>query len=717
MDKVAKARFGFLGLLSLLVPAGSAFSADPAPKIETDHTSVELVSQYEAAAPGTTQWIGIDFKPKDGWHVYWKNPGDSGLPPRAEFSASPGGSKFGPLEFPTPDRIPYGPLVNYGYEGEVLYPARWTVPADAKAGENVTVTANLKWLICKEECVPGRATLTLRLPVGPAEALEKTSGTHTKLFATSTASLSKPAEGKVRLVLSPEGDRVEIAMIAPEAKALSKAKLKNVFFFPEGEYGIAADAKQVATATADGFSLVIPRKEKKPVGELRGVLKIADGKSYFVSEVIDPKLVAATTARRAPAVPADSTSTSLALMLVFAFIGGLILNLMPCILPVLSIKVLGLANQAGSDRAGVRKHGIVFTLGIFVSFWILAAILITLRSSGQVLGWGFQLQNPVFVGSLAVLFYVMALNLFGFFEVGERFMGVGGGLAAKEGYAGSFFTGVLTTVAATPCSAPFMGSALGFALTQSAAVAVLVLTTLAFGLAFPYLLFSFLPAATRVLPRPGPWMKTLKEVLAFPLLATVVWLAGVVGNQTGTEGILIVLTVLVFATGIVWILGKPATRTIPRVAKWILVALSTALALSTLSMLGTTMRAKAAAGAKSPLVHEPWKEWSPEAQAKAIAEGKTVLVNYTAQWCVTCKVNETVVFDRDVVKKALASGSVVAFLADWTDGDATITNALGTVGRNSVPVYLVYRPGVAAPKVLPQILSVDGLLTELGVAH
>jgi thiol:disulfide interchange protein DsbD len=690
----------------------SAAAADPTPKIDTPHTSVEFVSQYEAAAAGTTQWIGIYFKPRDGWHVYWKNPGDSGLPPRAEFSATPDGSKFGPLEFPTPDRIPYGPLVNYGYEGPVLYPASWTAPADLKEGGNVTLTATVKWLICKEECVPGRAVLTLKLPVGSVEALKKTSGTNTKLFSSTLAALSKPAEGKIRLAL--EDDHAEILFQSPEAKRLSKSRLRSVFFFPEGEYGIASDAKQTAVATSDGVRLTIARKEKKAVGEFRGVLKIGENQSFLVSEVIDPKLVAAAGSAgvdaKAPAPSAGGSSSSLPLMLLFAFIGGLILNLMPCILPVLSIKVLGLANQAGSDRAGMRKHGLVFTLGIFVSFWILTAILLAVRSSGQVLGWGFQLQNPVFVGGLAVLFYLMALSLFGVFEIGDRWIGAGADLTAKEGYAGSFFTGVLTTVAATPCSAPFMGSALGFALTQSASVAILVMSALAFGLSSPYLLFAFLPAATRILPRPGAWMKTLKEVLAFPLLATVVWLAGVIGNQAGSEGVTLILTAIIAATVVAWLLGKPTKRGVPAVAKWVLIVLAALFALSTLSMLGST---KKEATAKSPLVHAPWRDWSPDAQAKALASGKTVLVNFTASWCVTCKVNDTVVFDRDAVKKVLGSDSVAAFIADWTNGDPVITSALAAVGRNSVPVYLVYRPGVATPKVLPQILSVDGLLAEL----
>ncbi len=709
-----------LAFFTILVSVAPAFGDAPS-QVETPQGSVELLSEFEAAAPGATQWIGIHFKPKEGWHVYWKNPGDSGLPPKGEFESSPGGSRFGPLEFPTPDRIPYGPLVNYGYEGEVLYPAKWSAPTDLSLGGNITVTAKLKWLICKSECVPGRATLSLTLPVKDAREMTGVSGTHSKLFKSTLRAFPSESRGKIRLVLSPDGERVELAFSSSEAKALSPAALKRVFFFPEGEYGIASDAKQVVKKTSDGFQLTIPRKVKKPVGEIRGVLKIGDEKGFIVSEVIDPKLLAASrasvsTVASNTASSAQSTDTpSLLLMLLFALIGGIILNLMPCILPILSIKVLALASQSGLNRSEIRKHGLVFTLGILVSFWCLAGVLLAVRSSGQILGWGFQLQNPIFVGVLALLFFIMALNLFGVFEIGSRLMGTGGKFAAKDGYTGSFFTGVLTTIAATPCSAPFMGSALGFALTQPASIAFLVLTVLALGLALPYLLFSFLPAAAKILPRPGVWMKTLKELLAFPLLGTVVWLVWVLGNQTGNDGILLILTALVTTTAVIWLLGMPAIRFVPKMSRAILILLLSLLTFGVIASLKIKPRVATLPGGQSgsSLVHAPWKNWSPEAQAAALAAGKTVLIDFTADWCVTCKVNEALVFERTSVKEALSKDSVVALLADWTNGDPAVTEALTKVGRNSVPVYLLYKNGSATPKILPQILTVDGLLKEL----
>ncbi len=705
-DNLAMRNFLLLGLGALFGTVGTVHAASPA-QVETPQATVTLISEFETAAPGVAQWIGVHFKPKAGWHVYWKNPGDSGLPPRGEFASSIEGAKFGPIEFPTPDRIPYGPLVNFGYEGEVLYPIRWTPSEQAPIGGSTTVTAQLKWLICKEECVPGKGTFKLELPVVSSEVFASSPSTDGKLFKATIAALPVEARNQVRVVLAPSEEQVEIAYTGD----VSKVKPSSVFFFHEGEYGIGSDVKQTVTKNADGLRVVIPRKEKKPLGEIRGILKLGQGRGVLVSEVINPALLKP---KAKPSPAATAAPQGLGLMLVFAFLGGLILNLMPCILPVLSIKVMEIASQAGAGKRSVRKHGLVFTLGVLVSFWILAAILLSVRASGQSLGWGFQLQSPVFIGILAVLFFLMALNLFGFFEIGTRIMGTGGKLAAKDGYAGSFFTGVLTTVAATPCSAPFMGSALGFALTQSAFVAVLVLTVLALGLAFPYLLFSFLPNAAKVLPRPGMWMKSLKEFLAFPLLATVVWLVGVLGNQSGNEGVVQLLAVLVLSTAVIWLYNQRTERFIPRAAKGSLILVFTALALAILTGLGKLRKSATQEGAEMGMrIHAPWKAWSPEALETALSSGKTVLVNVTADWCVTCKVNETVAFERDAVKARLGSDDVVALLADWTNGSAVVTEYMAKHGRNSVPVYLLYKKGSRTPVLLPQILSADQLLKDL----
>lgn len=669
--------------------------------IDTPHARVELLSEKEAAAPGEKQWLGIAFKPKDGWHVYWSNPGDSGLPPRGEFSSSPSGSTFGAIEFPVPERIPYGPLVNYAYHSDVLYPLRWEMPADLKPGGSITVTANLKWLICKEECVPGKATLTLMLPIETKEKFITSVGTNSKLFKETFASLPAPADGKVRVSVSSE--KVELLY----SSAVSKGDRSSVFFFPEGDYGIPANVKQTVEVTKEGTRITIPRSAaaSSTVSELRGVLKIKENRGLQISE----RLTSAPVKKGSEEMTASAIPNSgLGLMLFFAFIGGMILNLMPCILPVLSIKILGIATQMGEKKKQIRNHGLIFTLGVMVSFWILTAILLMVRAGGKTLGWGFQLQSPIFIASLALLFFLMALNLFGFFEISSRFMGSGSRLTNQEGYTGSFFTGVLTTVAATPCSAPFMGTALGFALSQSNLVALLVLSVLGLGLSFPYLVFSFLPSAARLLPKPGAWMKTLRELLAFPLLASVVWLVDVLGNQVGNEGMVSFLSVLVLVSGVIWIYGHKSERWIPRFAKWSLISIFIGITVATLAGLSTMKTTEV-----SPLVHAPWKAWSPVALEAALSAKKTVLVNITADWCVTCKLNEAVVFERPSVMALLQQENVVALLGDWTSGDPALTEYMAQYRRNSVPVYLLYVKGSREPKILPQILSADELAKEL----
>ncbi len=687
--------------------------------VETPHARVELLTEKEAATPGETQWLGVHIKPEDGWHVYWQNPGDSGLPPRGELVSDPSGSKFGPIQFPTPARIPYGPLVNFGYPGEVLYPLKWEMSKAISAGENITITANLKWLICKEECVPGRALLKLALPVIEKDKYLSTVGTNVKLFQNSVAALPANSNGRVRVSITDE--KIDI-LYSPEKS--EKFKLSQIFFFPESDYGIRASTKQIVKGEKDGIRISIPRNEgnKSPIGEFRGNLKVGEDRGIQVSEVIDPK-VAMAARTKIEATPASyqinhQNSSSLALMLLFAFIGGIILNLMPCILPVLSIKILGLANQSGENRKQIQNHGLIFTLGVMVSFWILTAILLLVRTGGQSLGWGFQLQSPVFVAILALLFFLMALNLFGFFEIGSRFMGLGGGLANQHSYSGSFFTGVLTTVAATPCSAPFMGTALGFALTQPAWVAVIVLTTLGFGLSLPYLAFSYLPSAAKLLPKPGAWMKTLKEVLAFPLLASVVWLVGVLGNQVGSDGVISFLTILIFVTAVIWLFNLSVKNPGANILRWVLILALLVISLLTIFGLSESQEKNAnrLGTQASSLVHEPWKEWSPAALESALIDKKTVLVNITADWCVTCKLNETLVFARPVVITALKASHVVPLLADWTNGDPIITEYIAKYGRNSVPVYLLYREGSREPEILSQILSSDLLIKDLGTS-
>ncbi len=694
----------FLVILLSGLLVSNAFSAP----VQAPHISVELLAEKEAVTSGQSQYIGILFKPEPGWHIYWKNPGDSGLPPRVEWESEPATMRIGPLEYPTPDRIPYGPLVNFGYNGEVLILSK----LDPKnlTQDQIKITAQAKWLVCKEECVPGKATLEIKLPVVAAQNYKTVTGTHEKLFKDTIQDLPEVFDLKnypqFRVTHSKltDGSGQFVLNIVPQDAAQKKVlETSKIFFFPETEYGISASGVQSKRLTREHLDWVIPQKEYQSINQLKGVLKVGNH-GYEVVETFH--------ATPAPAVTGtqNTDTASLGLMLLFAFIGGLILNLMPCILPVLSIKVMELVHQGGESKKEIQKHGMVFTLGVLVSFWIMAAVLLVFRAGGSQLGWGFQLQSPAFVSCLVVLFSLMGLNLMGAFEIGSRVMGVGGSLATKKGYRGSFFTGVLTTVAATPCSAPFMGTALGFALSQNAWIVVTVLSILGLGLAFPFLVFSFYPGASRVLPKPGRWMETFKQFLAFPLFATVIWLISVVAHQAGSEGVVEALSATLLIYAVIWLWSKTTDRQVPLAAKWSLMAVLSLLAVQTLLSIHPAQEMNSSASTQNRGV---WRPFAESTLNQALADKKTVIIDFTADWCVTCKVNESLVFENLKVQEALQSETIVALWGDWTNGDPKITDFMARYKRNSVPVYLLYKKGASEPEILPQILTPQLILDKL----
>ncbi|MGH7996993.1 MAG: protein-disulfide reductase DsbD family protein, partial [Opitutaceae bacterium] len=415
-----------------------------------------------------------------------------------------------------------------------------------------------------------------------------------------------------------------------------------------------------------------------------------------------------------PTLPAKG---ALAGTLLFAFLGGLILNLMPCVFPVLGIKILGFVKQAGNDRAGVAKHGLVFALGVLLSFWALAGALIGLRAGGQELGWGFQLQSPVFVFGMAAFLLIFALNLSGVFEFGLSATSFGGGLAVKEGYTGSFFTGLLATLVSTPCAAPFLAPALGVALTLSAAESLLVFTLIAVGLATPYLLLSLFPAAVKVLPRPGAWMETFKQLMAFPLYATVGWLLWVLAAEVSGDGLFkLILGLVVVALGC-WVYGRMAAPGASAVRRRVgLVLASAFIALGAWS--GWPVSAPAGGGPAPAGGAIAWRRWSPEAVSRLVGQGKIVDVDFTARWCMTCQVNKKLVFSSRRVRETFRHDGIVALEADWTRKDPEITQALAGFGRAAVPFNLIYVPGRPAPIILPEVLSpgaVLGALQKAGV--
>lgn len=657
----------FLSLIS-----GAAL-AEP---VRTPHVTAELVSEYDTAKAGETILIGLRLEMEEHWHTYWRFPGDSGLPTKVKWEL-PEGWKFSEPIWPKPSRILLPPLVNFGFDGEALIGFELTVPAEA-TGEH-QIKGKASWLVCKEECIPGGADLTLNLKLGEPK---KNSWNHfDRLLRQQPKPLPPGAFSSTKI----EGKRIGIELDNEPAWLSGK-----VDFFPYEAQVITGMEPPKAEKNGGVTTLWMDKAEpfSAAARSLRGILVSGDN----IYEVDAPL---ATGVAPAAAAPVGEEAPGVLLAALFAFLGGVLLNLMPCVFPVLGIKVMGLVAQGGGDPWHSRKHGKVYALGVLVSFWLLTALLLALRSAGQSVGWGFQLQHPSFVVAMIFLFSLLCANLAGFIEFGGRLMGVGSNLASREGYSGSFFTGMLAVVVATPCTAPFMGTAIGVVLGQPAWAVFLVFTALALGLAAPFVALSYQPRLVKALPRPGAWMERLKEFFAFPLAATVIWLFWVLALQIGVNGLLYVAIALLLYFAFIWA-RKRFLHPVVKSAAWILLGLAIVCVMS-----GLKQKAASVAAA------EGWQEYSAAKVSAALSEKKSVFIDFTAAWCLTCQVNKAAVLERASMAEFFREKEVVLFRADWTNSDPEITKALEAYGRIGVPVYAAYSRGSEKPVLLPQILTED----------
>ncbi|KQT50096.1 thiol:disulfide interchange protein [Methylobacterium sp. Leaf456] len=669
-----------------------------------DLVRARLVSEAATLAPGRTVTLGLHMAMKPGWHVYWRNPGDSGLPPEMAWRL-PEGFSVGPTQWPAPERIPVQTLMNFGYEGEVTLLVPLRVPETLPAGGSVPLSGTLSYLVCEEICIPGSAELALDLAVG-TDAQPDPAQAH--LFTEARAALPEPAPFPVRATR--EGEDFSIQLDRPNgAPAITSAA-----FFPYSENALDNAAEQTLAGEGGAQRLVLKPGDGKVAPEaLGGVLTFDEAgtrKAYAIGP--EPEAAPAATAAEpapAPAPVAESENLTLWSAAGLALLGGLVLNLMPCVFPVLSIKVLSLVKQAGEERARVRLHGLAYTAGVLASFLGLAGLLIALKAGGAGIGWGFQLQSPVVVALLAYGLFAVGLSLSGVVHVGGRLAGIGDGLTRRAGYQGSFFTGVLATLVATPCTAPFMGAAVGFALTQGAGVGLLIFACLGLGLALPFLALTAFPGSLSLLPRPGAWMETVKGALAFPVYATAAWLVWVLAQQVGPDGLLGALggLVLVGFAAWAWERARAAGRFGTGFGR----------ATAALALVGALALAAAldgqragAAGVRLAGIEEPFTQARLDALR---AEGRTVFVDMTAAWCITCQVNERTVLSREAVQAAFRAGSVAYLKGDWTNQNPEITRLLESHGRSGVPLYLVYR-GKGDARVLPQILTEAVVLDGIG---
>ena len=666
--------------------------------VKAQHLTAEMVSLSPSIAAGGTLQVGLLLTLEEHWHVYWVNAGDSGEPPKITWTL-PAGVSAGPMRFPIPSRLPLGPLMDFGYEDSVAFPVELTAAKTLKPGP-VHLDAKVSWLVCREVCIPGKAHLGLNLTVVAATG----SGAEKKVEPVGALGEALtlipgplPATAQVTVL----GGKTDFVLTLTTGKAESDAE-----FYPLEQDQIANAAEQTAEKIPNGIRLRVKRSEdlKTLPSQLRGVIKLSDTQAYEISAPVTAGEVAEAAAKPGSSEVSGVTTIS---AIGLAFVGGIILNLMPCVFPVLFLKGLALVQSSGEERSRLRSHGLVYTLGILVSFWAIVAVLLVLRAGGSQAGWGFQLQSPTFIAVLAAGLFFFALSLAGQFDLGLSLTSVGGDLAQKQGYAGSFFTGVLATIVATPCTAPLMGAAIGFALAQPAGVTFAVFTALGLGLATPYLLLSFQPTWTRILPRPGAWMEVLKQVTAVPLFATVIWLAWVYGrlftgggsaaSGAGIDHVARLLLCFLLLAVAGWVLGRWPARWPSAIVATLIAVL--ALATPLYQPKDTTL---------------VWQPYSQSALDQARAAGHPVFIDFTAAWCLSCQFNERAVLKSSEVQKEFSSRKVTLLKADWTQYDAEITKQLAAVNRSGVPTYVIYPANTSATAdVLPELLTKDLVLAAL----
>jgi thiol:disulfide interchange protein DsbD len=678
-----------------------------------------LVSESAGIEPGGHIWIGLHQRIAPGWHTYWINPGDSGEPATIDWTL-PAGFAAGDIVWPHPERIPVDPLMSFGYSGETVLLMRISAPRGLTPGSRAHLSARASWLVCEKICIPEEANVELSLPVVAGTPPPDARGA--ALIAAARRTVPAPSPWPASFSATPERIVLSVA-----ARGLERDRIDDVWFFP-GQWGPVEHAAPQDVAIGEGgMTLRLARGPlpDAPAGSLDGVLVVTerlDGRTvshaFSISAAPQGALVAPPGQPGSRgASPAGPRGVSFWEAVALALAGGIALNLMPCVLPVLSVKALALVEHAGASESGLWRQGVAYTAGVLASFAVVAGALLALRAGGEQIGWGFQLQSPFFVTVLAYVLFALALSLSGVVVLGGRFAGAGHALASRPGHVGSFFTGALATVAATPCTAPFMGVAIGFAVTQPWTSALLVFQALGLGLALPYLALTLVPAWRRLLPRPGYWMERLKQLLAFPLYASVAWLVWVVSQQAGPQGVAVALGGLLLVGFAAWLYeASRGARPRWRRAAVTLVGLAAvgAVGLGAVSDGAPLPPARATAGPGGGLSAEAF---SPRRLAELRARGVPVFVNFTAAWCITCLVNERVALRSPEVSAAFARKGVVYLKADWTNRDPEIAGVLESFGRNGVPLYVLYpraaagAAGSGEPTVLPQILS-EGTIIE-----
>ena len=682
-----------------------------AASLVSEQLTAELIAENAVTAPGETVSVMLHQTIAPGWHTYWKNPGDSGLAPVVDW-ALPDGVTVTPTAWPAPHRIDYGPLVNFGYSGDTALPFDVSVPAEWPAGRPLRLTGEAEILVCEKICIPVSGKIALDIPTGTKSVRNSDAAA---LFATMRARRPLPSLWPASVRAGPERLRVTLRGPGTDFDAVDRA-----YLFPLTWGVIAPAAPQRLSIDGEGLSLTAARGEVPPPDAFSAIVTLfpKDGPSRSFLLQNAPVATGPAALPEIPAVPDRAAVPHFALLLLLAFAGGLLLNLMPCVFPVLAVKAIGLANQRAQPARSRLAHGGAYTLGVVVSFLALAGLLLALRASGEAVGWGYQLQEPLIIGALAYVAMAVGLNLSGVFEIGTGLSRLGGNLSVGSGHLGSYATGLLATLVAAPCTAPFMATAIGGALVLPPLLTLAVFTVLGLGLAFPYLALSGVPALANRMPRPGPWMERFKQLLAFPMYATVAWLIWVLSQQAGADAAFLTTLGLIAIAFAAWTLSpaplqKPGgLRAAARAAVVGLPLVGAAGVLFWMSGIGDGLPAAQPASAVAAAAPYSAKRLAALEQA-----GHPVFVNMTAAWCITCKVNERVALSGQGFDDLLDRRNIVYLQGDWTNRDAEITRFLERFRRIGVPLYVFFPGGGLEPVVLPQILSpglVDDTLSGAG---
>lgn len=689
-------------IMGLLLLSTAAFAQNnDAPLV-----NIRLLAERAAVQPGDEIWVAMEQIIEPHWHTYWQNPGDSGTPTAIAWDL-PEGFEISDLHWPAGERISYGTLLNYGYEERVVLLQKLKIPQNIPPGE-ITLSADIELLVCKEECIPEYGTYTLSL--NGANAAEENNSALIEM-----ARKTLPTQTSWTVEYAGDEENFSLTFADIPADILNTLDTNTIELLPI-DWGMVSNSAKAQSQIIDNLITLSQKRGERALTDLEhfnGVLKATSETGEVQSFAFQARPAGIAPAKNAESTPQTSENISFIQALLFALIGGLILNLMPCVFPVLSIKALSLCKCAEKDPTHARILGLSYTAGVILSFVGIAALLIILKAGGEQIGWGFQLQNPIVVGLLAYLLFVLGLNLSGFFEFANPFANAGGALTQKDGASGSFFTGILATLVATPCTAPFMASALGYALVQPAYVSLTIFAALGLGLALPYLALSFIPSLQKALPKPGPWMDIFKQALAFPMYAAALWLIWVLGQQAGYNGMTAGLLGMLAITFAIW-LYKHAPKA--KTGKHIITAISAVLIITAAFILPQSATPiEKAHLEKATTSHEQQafgEDFSQDKLDTLLASSPhPVFVEMTAAWCITCKVNNATSINIDSTKQAFAANDVQYLIGDWTNQDAEITRYLNQYDRNGVPIYVYYGPVNAeigkrpAPKVLPQILT------------